>query len=99
LSQAGLKRFTVAELAATVKRARAVIAPNVRNQAEAAARDFAVAFELVTQLLTWLSLFTGPPSAAAEPAGKTRRATHMDVRRFLPRQEVASENPAGGVNP
>ena len=41
----------------------------------------------------------GSPSAATELAGKTRRATHMDVRRFSTRQDVSSKNPAGGVDP
>src|SRR5690606_10547883 len=32
------------------------------------------------------------PSVAAEPAGKTRRAPHMDVRRFPQGQDAPSEN-------
>jgi len=49
--------------------------------------DFAVALKLF-----------GFPSIAAEPAGGIRRTAHMDVRRFSPRQEVASKNPAGVAN-
>src|SRR3546814_16949107 len=39
------------------------------------------------------------PSEAAEPADQTRRAPHMDVRRFPRRQDASSENPAGSANP
>src|SRR3546814_7030991 len=39
------------------------------------------------------------PSVAAEPADKTRRAPHMDVRRFPRGQDALSENPAGSANP
>src|SRR3546814_11939099 len=39
------------------------------------------------------------PSVAAEPADKTRRAPHMDVRRFPRGQDAPSENPAGPANP
>src|SRR5690606_23623025 len=39
------------------------------------------------------------PSVAAEPADKTRRAPHMDVRRFPRGQDAPSENPAGSANP
>src|SRR5690606_15041092 len=39
------------------------------------------------------------PSVAAEPADKTRRAPHRDVRRFPRGQDARSENPAGSANP
>src|SRR3546814_7720145 len=39
------------------------------------------------------------PSVAAEAADQTRRAPHMDVRRFPQRQDASSENPAGSANP
>src|SRR3546814_40984 len=39
------------------------------------------------------------PSEAAEPADQTRRAPHMDVRRFPRGQDALSENPAGSANP
>jgi hypothetical protein len=66
----------------------------------AVARDFVVAFAFAFAFALAVAFdFPGAPAAAAETAGKTRRATHMDVRRFLPRQEVASENPVGGANP
>src|SRR3546814_18934430 len=39
------------------------------------------------------------PSVAAEAADQTRRAPHMDVRRFPQRQDASSENPAGYANP
>src|SRR5690606_18819399 len=38
------------------------------------------------------------PSVAAEPADKTRRAPHRDVRRFPRGQDARSENPAGSAN-
>jgi len=42
----------------------------------------------------------GPLCAVAvEPAGEIRRTAHMDVRRFSPRQDVVSKNPAGGTDP
>jgi hypothetical protein len=55
---------------------------------------------LVILLLQLLFVLPGPPSAATELAGKNPEgATCMDARRFLPRQDVASDCPAGGVNP
>src|SRR5690606_27963444 len=39
------------------------------------------------------------PSGAAEAADKTRRASHMDVRRFPRGQDAPSENPAGSADP
>jgi len=55
---------------------------------------------LLLLLLLLLSLLIfGFPSVAAEPAGNIRRTAYRDVRRFSPRQEVASKNPAGGANP
>src|SRR5690606_16885975 len=39
------------------------------------------------------------PSVAAEPADKTRRAPHRDVRRFPRGQDAPSENPAGFADP
>src|SRR3546814_17525095 len=39
------------------------------------------------------------PSVAAEAADQTRRAPHMDVRRFPRGQDAPSENPAGSANP
>src|SRR5690606_9458126 len=39
------------------------------------------------------------PSVAAGPADQTRRAPHMDVRRFPPGQDAPSENPAGSADP
>ena len=39
------------------------------------------------------------PSEAAEPADKTHRAPHMDVRRFPRGQDTPSENPVGSANP
>src|SRR3546814_8536666 len=51
-------------------------------------------------LLTLLRLLPSRgPSVAAEPADKTRRAPHMDVRRFPRGQDAPSENPAGSANP
>jgi hypothetical protein len=55
---------------------------------------------LVILLLLLLCRFYGAPIRSGGDGGNNPEgATHMDVRRFLPRQEVASENPAGGVNP
>ncbi|MGN7724381.1 hypothetical protein ACTJIL_00985 [Luteimonas sp. 22616] len=39
------------------------------------------------------------PSVAAEAVDKTRRAPHMDVRRFPQGQDAPSENPAGSADP
>src|SRR3546814_10190675 len=39
------------------------------------------------------------PSEAAEAADKTRRAPHMDVRRFPRAQDAPSETPAGYATP
>src|SRR5690606_37051172 len=49
-------------------------------------------------ILTFASDVRGP-SVAAEPADKTRRAPHMDVRRFPRGQDASSENPAGSADP
>src|SRR3546814_12957591 len=53
---------------------------------------------LLLLLLLWILTFRGP-SEAAEPADQTRRAPHMDVRRFTRGQDAPSENPAGSATP
>jgi len=56
-------------------------------------------FLLLLLLLPLLFRFWVPFAVAVEPAGNIRRTAHMDVRRFLPRQDVVSKNPAGGTDP
>ena len=58
---------------------------------------FAFAFVFAVDLNLDLDLWG--PSVAAEPADKTRRAAHRDVRRFPQGQDALSENPAGSANP
>src|SRR5690606_9553358 len=54
---------------------------------------------LLLMLILPLPLTLGGPSEAAEPADKTRRAPHRDVRRFPRGQDAPSENPAGFADP
>src|SRR3546814_273908 len=54
---------------------------------------------LILILILILAFDVRGPSAAAEPADKTRRAPHMDVRRFPRGQDAPSENPDGSANP
>src|SRR3546814_12771988 len=58
---------------------------------------FAAGVALVLALI--LALDVRGPSAAEESVDETRRAPHMDVRRFTRGQDARSENLAGSANP
>src|SRR3546814_20217067 len=62
-------------------------------------RSVRVAAGVALVLALILALDVRGPSAAAESVDETRRAPHMDVRRFPRGQDALSENPAGSANP
>src|SRR5690606_14816134 len=62
-------------------------------------RSNAVAVAVAVTVAVDLDLDLRGPSGAAEAADQTRRAPHMDVRRFPRGHDARSENPAGSADP